>query len=208
MTGQGLGYSTDESFIATARLVMRRPQMRDAVAVAALANDRVIAENTALIPYPYKLADAEAWIAATESEGAGMPFLAFAADGAAGETLVGAGGLGRPALEGREAGYWVGAPFRGRGYATEIARALVDLAFEHLGEERLTAKCRVTNTASRRVLEKCGFQWAGCGLASSLGMRGAFPVDRFRFDRGAWASLRGWRGARVCAPEVEDRACA
>ena len=55
-----------ESCIAvleTQRLVLRAPQLVDAKAIAALANDRRIAENTARIPHPYRMPDAESWIA-------------------------------------------------------------------------------------------------------------------------------------------------
>ena len=41
------------------RLVLRAPRLEDAKAIAALANDRRIAENTARIPHPYRMADAE-----------------------------------------------------------------------------------------------------------------------------------------------------
>src|SRR5262245_46080237 len=48
--------------LATARLRLRAPQRDDASAIAALANDRRIAENTARIPHPYTLADAESFL--------------------------------------------------------------------------------------------------------------------------------------------------
>jgi hypothetical protein len=46
--------------LTTARLRLRAPQREDAPSIAVLANDRRIAENTARIPHPYTLADAEA----------------------------------------------------------------------------------------------------------------------------------------------------
>ncbi len=39
--------------LETKRLVLRAARLEDAKAVAALANDRRIAENTARIPHPY-----------------------------------------------------------------------------------------------------------------------------------------------------------
>ena len=60
-----------------------------------------------------------------------------------------------------EIGYWYGVPFWGRGYATEAARALIDYAFNDLGHETLEGGARVTNPASRCVLEKCGYVWTG-----------------------------------------------
>src|SRR5215470_19874801 len=48
--------------LATARLRLRAPQREDAPTIAALANDRRIAENTARIPHPYTLVDAEGFL--------------------------------------------------------------------------------------------------------------------------------------------------
>ena len=52
--------------LETKRLALRAPRLEDAKAVAALANDRRIAENTARIPHPYKVADAESFIGGRE----------------------------------------------------------------------------------------------------------------------------------------------
>ena len=45
--------------LETERLMLRGPRRGDAEAIAALANDRRIAANTARIPHPYGVADAE-----------------------------------------------------------------------------------------------------------------------------------------------------
>ena len=100
---------------------------------------------------------------------------------------------------GGELGYWLGVPFWGRGYATEAARALIDYAFAELGHETLSSGARVTNPASRRVLEKCGFQWTGVQLCRIRAINSAAPIDRFRLDRGLWASLKAWGQTRRVA---------
>jgi RimJ/RimL family protein N-acetyltransferase len=92
--------------------------------------------------------------------------------------------------DGPEIGYWLGVPFWGQGYATEAARALVDHAFGDLGCDTLQAGARVSNPASRRVLEKCGFQWTGVGLYRIRALASSAPCDRFRLDRGLWAIAR------------------
>ena len=45
---------------------------------------------------------------------------------------------------------------RGRGYATEAAEAMVDLAFTGLGAHRVSGRLDARNTASARVLERLG----------------------------------------------------
>ena len=46
----------------------------------------------------------------------------------------------------------------GRGYATEITRALIDHCFDALRLHRVNAVCHPDNEASWRVLEKCGMR--------------------------------------------------
>jgi RimJ/RimL family protein N-acetyltransferase len=79
---------------------------------------------------------------------------------------------------------------------------LIDHAFEDLGLEQLEAGARVSNPASRRVLEKCGFQWNGVVLRRIHAIASSAPVDRFRLDRGLWASLKTWGQARGQARRV------
>jgi len=73
----------------------------------------------------------------------------------------------------------------------------VDLAFGQLGVDAVAATARVTNGASRRVLEKCGFQFAGQGMGPSLFHRGMVPIDRFRLERSIWMSLKSWASTGV-----------
>jgi RimJ/RimL family protein N-acetyltransferase len=94
-----------------------------------------------------------------------------------------------------EIGYWLGVPYWGQGYATEAVRALIDHAFTELALERLEAGARVSNPASRRVLEKCGFQWSGVILTRIRAIASSAPIDRFRLDRRLWASLKSWGSA-------------
>ena len=55
--------------LETKRLALRAPRLEDAKTVATLANDRRIAENTARIPHPYKMSDAEGFITGANKAG-------------------------------------------------------------------------------------------------------------------------------------------
>jgi RimJ/RimL family protein N-acetyltransferase len=172
--------------LRTERLVLRAPCQADARAIAQLINDRRIAENTSRIPHPYGLADAHAFLAHVNLDPSERAFLITLADG----TIVGGCGLQVSGGGGLEPGYWIGVPFWGRGYASEAARALFDHAFTDLDCERLTCRARVSNPASRRVLEKCGFEWTSVALLRIHALSASVPVDCFRLDRGGWASLK------------------
>jgi RimJ/RimL family protein N-acetyltransferase len=47
----------------------------------------------------------------------------------------------------------------GRGYATELAQALVHKAFTELGADRVTATTMTVNAGSRRVMDKAGLRF-------------------------------------------------
>src|SRR6266536_3275003 len=118
--------------LETERLKLRAPRLEDAGQVAMLANDRRIAENTARIPHPYALADAQTFLAAANRSADETTLLI---------TLPQDQVIGICALELREGpapelGYWLGVPYWGRGYATEAVRALIDHAFAELGHDR------------------------------------------------------------------------
>ena len=178
--------------LETARLLLRAPRLDDADALATLANDRHIADNMAVIPHPYSLADAEDYL---RHVGASTTEIAFAITRAH-DALIGLCSVRMEPGKTPEIGYWLGAPYWGHGYATEAARALIDHAFEDIGLERLEAGARVSNPASRRVLEKCGFQWSGVVLQRIRSIASSAPMDRFRLDRGLWTSLKSWGRAR------------
>jgi len=178
--------------LTTERLILRSPRLADAKAISTLVNDRRIAENTLRIPHPYSLSDAQAFLGTANATAGGIVFLITAPDGG----LLGCCGIAK--LDGGEPelGYWLGVPFWGKGYATEAARAVIDYAFTELGHDVLLGGARVSNPASRRVLEKCGFQWTGVGLYRIRALRSSAPIDRFRLDRGLWASLKSWGKTR------------
>jgi RimJ/RimL family protein N-acetyltransferase len=179
--------------LETKRLTLRAPRHEDVKAIAVLANDRRLAENTARIPHPYRLADAEQFVASVNQRDGEACFVLML-DG----TLIGACGID-PRDDGAELGYWLGAGYWGNGFMTEAARAVIDHAFGDLRHETLQSGARVSNPASRRVLEKCAFQWTGVRLTRIRAIHSAAPVDRFRLDRGLWLSLKAWGRVRRVA---------
>ncbi|MCR5793894.1 MAG: GNAT family N-acetyltransferase [Solobacterium sp.] len=57
--------------------------------------------------------------------------------------------------------YVIGPAFRGKGYATEMTKAVIAYGFEKIGFHRVEIDCRPANEASRRVIEKCGLTYEG-----------------------------------------------
>lgn len=57
-----------------------------------------------------------------------------------------------------EIGYVLHPDYRGHGYATEAARAMLKIGFEGMGLHRIIARCKVGNAASARVMERLGMR--------------------------------------------------
>jgi ribosomal-protein-alanine N-acetyltransferase len=54
-------------------------------------------------------------------------------------------------------GYWLGMRFARNGYMTAAVKGVLPFCFETLRLHRVEAACIPTNTASIRLLERCGF---------------------------------------------------
>ncbi len=173
--------------LETERLTLRRPTLADVKAIARLANDRRIAENTRRLPHPYSLDHAVEFVRAIANDARETVFLIENSF-----VPIGIVGIDWRAPGAPELGYWLGVEHWGRGFGTEAARAAIDFAFEEFDCEQLLSGARVANPASRNILEKCGFQWSGVELHRFEALRSSTPVDRFRLSRGVWSSLKSW----------------
>lgn len=62
-----------------------------------------------------------------------------------------------PTDEGWEVGYHIAERFTGHGYATEAVQAFLPVIARQKGLDRILGICLLKNTASVKVMEKCGF---------------------------------------------------
>jgi RimJ/RimL family protein N-acetyltransferase len=176
--------------LETERLMLRRPTLADVKAIAQLANDRRIAENTRRLPHPYSQDHAIEFVRAIADNKRETVFLIennF--------VPIGMVGVDWRHPDAPELGYWLGVEHWGQGFATEAARAVIDFTFEEFDVEQLMSGARVANPASRNILEKCGFQWSGVELHRFEALGSSTPVDCFRLSRSVWSSLRNWNSS-------------
>ncbi|SIQ87042.1 Protein N-acetyltransferase, RimJ/RimL family [Rhizobium sp. RU20A] len=186
---------TDCPILLTPRLVLRAPLEDDVDALAHLANNANIATMVSRMPHPYTVVDAQDFVRRANAGTIGKCVYAItkADDGA----FLGCCGIEGDAMGTTvELGYWLGEPYWNEGYATEAAQALTDMAFRTRDISHMDARCRVMNVASRRVIQKCGFQFQGSGLVPSLALGGSIAVEWYRLDRKTWMSLRSWGTGR------------
>ena len=145
-------------FARTPRLLLRPGFPEDAMALATAMSDKAIARNLAVVPWPYTLRDAEAYLASPRDPVLPSFLILERTDSA--PRLVGSCGLGRRPSGAVEMGYWIARPYWGRGLATEACGALVEIA-RVLGLASLEGSHFIDNPASARVLEKLGFEALG-----------------------------------------------
>ena len=100
----------------------------------------------------------------------------------------------RSAGQQAEVGWVLDPAAQGRGLGTELAAALLDLAFDGLGVRRVEAACFADNLASRRVMEKIGLRLEGVFRGESLHRSGRW------LDGASYALLASEHRARILEP--------
>ena len=117
------------------------------------------------------------------TSGSAFPFHVFSPDG----RLVGGCNLSdikRASAQSAQIGYWVGEPYRRRGYALGAVEAALRFAFGPLGLHRVEAAVQDGNIASVRLLEAAKFQPEGIA-------RGYLKIQGQWADHRIWARLAG-----------------
>ena len=57
--------------------------------------------------------------------------------------------------------YCIGTAFQGKGYATEATKAVIDFGFNEIHFHKVQICVRPSNVSSKRVIEKCDFEYEG-----------------------------------------------
>lgn len=76
-----------------------------------------------------------------------------------------------------EIGYWINTQFSGNGYMTEAVSELTNLGFQLLKFRRIEIRCESSNTKSRTIPEKLGFELEGILRNEDLSADGKTLTD-------------------------------
>ncbi|KOO47593.1 GNAT family N-acetyltransferase [Priestia koreensis] len=146
----------------TERLTLRPLREEDAPFVEKLASDRLIADTTLLIPHPYPEGEARNWIIRSKKKAEQQEAYTFAiTDKQTGE-IIGTYTLKLELLHQKaELGYWIGVPFWGKGYMTEVTKRMIQYGFDELGLNKIHASALARNPASTNIMKKCGMSYEG-----------------------------------------------
>lgn len=156
--------SFDRPVLATERLRLRRPEMRDVAAIVRIVGQRDVAVRLSRVPHPYGAADARFFLDEVVA-GEWCWAITLAGD----DALIGAVGLTPGAEAGAaELGYWLSPDHWGSGIMTEAARCVLSYGFDTLRLTAITSGYFADNPGSGRVLEKIGFVETGRAMRPCL----------------------------------------
>ncbi|MGE4322041.1 MAG: GNAT family N-acetyltransferase [Sphingobium sp.] len=141
-------------FARTPRLLLRPGWIEDAAALAQAIGDDAVLRNLARTPAPYGLDDARAFLSLPHRPLAPR-LLAFTRTRGA-PRLVGGCGIQHDDIGKPELRFWIARPYWGLGFATEAARAVMNMARAY-GLPPVQAAPFIDNPASGHVLRKIGF---------------------------------------------------
>jgi RimJ/RimL family protein N-acetyltransferase len=154
-----------EPVIETRRLTLRPPRDADLDDIVAGIGDLAVSRMLARVPYPYRRADAEAFLRACKTSLAAGSGLNLAIEHA-GRAIGGIGIHDMP--HHTELGYWLRRAAWDNGFATEAAVAVLTYAFDALRLPLIRSGYFVGNAGSARVQRKLGFMPVGRRLLHSL----------------------------------------
>lgn len=166
--------------LRTPRLTLRPLTVNDADAIAEGIGNFDVSKWLAVVPYPYRRADAVAFIAKVLESG--KPFWA----------ICDAEGLRGIVCLDDELAYWLARPAWGRGYGFEAAHAAVAHWFADQSAEVLVSGYFDGNDKSGRLLTALGFEFDGQRVRHARSFRQNVVSNRMRLTRGRWTERQSF----------------
>ena len=180
--------------LETARLWLRWPRSSDDAAIHRFCSLWEVARFTARIPHPYPPGSAERFIyAAREANASGRDLTLVLAPKKGRREVMGSISLESRGADHLTLGFALAPEYWNKGLGTEAARAMVKAGFGLTSAVEILASASVDNPASRRVLEKCGFEIVSTGPKGAPARGGLVESHNFRLTRRAWAEAMAVR---------------
>ncbi|NJM35416.1 MAG: GNAT family N-acetyltransferase [Rhodomicrobium sp.] len=144
--------------LTTRRLILRLPAPSDVPALCRIMNDPLIAADYGQITFPCAPISIKRWLGLVRSLQRRTSGLRYVIALKSNPRII-VGGAHISIVNMRDwpqIGYWIGAAHRGKGLASEVARALIATVFRETQLDAVAAVCNAGNHASRRVLHAAG----------------------------------------------------
>jgi RimJ/RimL family protein N-acetyltransferase len=164
--------------VETPRLILKPVSPQDVPDLVHAIGNYDVVRWLGRVPYPYRAADAEAFVAANAAKAGRVWFVHD-------ET----GLVGGVSVDG-ELGYWFRREVWGRGYAVEAAFAAIEAHFADRRAGHLPSGHLPGNDRSRRVLEKLGFRPTGIRIVASRALAQQVESQAYQLSRTDWSARR------------------
>lgn len=178
--------------LVTRRMTLRPPLEVDAESIAEIMQNTNITRMLTRPPQPYGLDDAKNWIAAHQAKRDEPCFTIYR------QKLMGVVSI-ETKDRGPELGYWLDETHWGQGYMTEAARAVLSHSFNRLDVDEIVSGAFADNPASRKVLEKLGFEFEGQKQAYCNARKAEVTIDLAALSRERFENLFGSSEENVAA---------
>lgn len=96
--------------------------------------------------------------------------------------------------EDNQRGFWLGVPWRGRGFMLEAVEAATDYWFRELRRPMLRAPKAIANEGSRKISQRSGMRMVGTEDRDYVS--GRLPAEVWEITAEEWAANRGQRLVR------------
>lgn len=137
------------------RITLRPLEKKDERRITDLAHDKSISKFTH-VPYPYDIKKARYFIKISKEKTKKKQEYHFAIALNKTDEFIGTIGLIR--IDKRdnrgEIGYWLGKPYRGKGYVPEACKLIINFGFKNIKLHKIVIECAKENKASKKVIDK------------------------------------------------------
>jgi [ribosomal protein S5]-alanine N-acetyltransferase len=166
--------------LQSGNIKLRPLRLTDAARLVELANNEKISRNLRDgFPNPYTLTDAENFLAMfTNQDPTTFFVIEYNGEHVGNISLVPGQDIYRMSAE---IGYFIGEPYWNKGIVTTAVNLITEYGFKHLGIIRIHTGVFDYNTASMRVLEKCGYM-KDCVFKKSVFKQGKI-WDEVRYSK-------------------------
>lgn len=181
--------------VETPRLVLKPVSFGDLPALVRAIGNYDVVRWLGRVPYPYRAADAEAFVAANTAKAGKVWFVTDTS-----------GLVGGVSIDG-ELGYWFRREVWGQGYAVEAASAAIEAHFDDRRAGHLSSAHLPGNDRSRRVLAKLGFRPVGTRIVAARALAQQVEGVAYELTRTDWSErCRALSMHSLCATRSDQGA--
>ncbi|HPM85983.1 MAG: GNAT family protein [archaeon] len=151
--------------LTTQRLIIRDLKLEDAKSISKYSSNLNVSRFMSNMPYPNAIPQVTEYIEKSIKDTLETPRINYRFGIAQKEDNQVIGGIALTALDDYNKtatiGYWIGEEFWNKGIMTEVAKKVIEFAFDKLDLRRINANAHTENISSNKLLKKIGFIFEG-----------------------------------------------